>query len=77
MTIVLNGPLGIGNLTRTCGGLNVGNARARSTNASSSCAPVAEEREVLTKRSDVGEPFDVSAPPPKLVARMLRHLALG
>jgi len=36
----------------------------------------AEEREVLTKSSDLGEPFDVSAPPPELVARMLRHLEL-
>jgi AAA domain-containing protein len=36
----------------------------------------AEEREVLTKSSDLGEPFDVSAPPPELVATMLRRLAL-
>jgi hypothetical protein len=34
----------------------------------------AEEREALTKASNLGEPFDVSAPPPELVARMLRHL---
>lgn len=32
------------------------------------------EREALTKSSDLGEPFDVSAPLPDLVARMLRHL---
>ena len=36
----------------------------------------ADEREVLTKSSDLGEPFDVSAPPPELVATMLRRLAL-
>lgn len=36
----------------------------------------AEEREVLTTTSDLGEPFDVSAPPPELVATMLRRLAL-
>lgn len=35
-----------------------------------------EEREVLTKTSDLDEPFDVSAPPPELVARMLHRLAL-
>ena len=34
----------------------------------------AEEREVLTNGRDLGEPFDVSAPPPELVARMLRRL---
>jgi shikimate kinase len=38
---------------------------------------VAEERDALAKRVDVGEPFDVSAPPPELVARMLQRLALG
>ena len=36
----------------------------------------AGEREVLMASSDVGEPFDVSAPPPELVAMMLRRLAL-
>lgn len=36
-----------------------------------------EEREVLTNASDLGEAFDVSAPPPELVAKMLRRLALG
>jgi len=36
----------------------------------------AEEREVLTKGSDLGEPFDVSAPLPELVAMMLRRLML-
>jgi chloramphenicol 3-O-phosphotransferase len=36
-----------------------------------------EERQVLTKGSDLGEPFDVSAPPPELVARMLRRLEIG
>ncbi|HKY29388.1 MAG TPA: Gar/GrdA family gentamicin resistance ATP-binding protein [Pyrinomonadaceae bacterium] len=35
-----------------------------------------EERELLTKTSDLGEPFDVSAPPAKLVAMMLHRLAL-
>ena len=35
-----------------------------------------EERELLTKTSDLGEPFDVSAPPPELVAMMLDRLAL-
>jgi hypothetical protein len=34
-----------------------------------------DEREVLTNRSDVGEPFDVSAPPPELAAVMLWRLA--
>jgi chloramphenicol 3-O-phosphotransferase len=33
-----------------------------------------EERELLTGRSDLGEPFDVSAPPQELVATMLRRL---
>lgn len=39
---------------------------------------VVEEREALTKHSgfDLGEPFDVSAPPAELVATMLRRLAL-
>ena len=37
----------------------------------------AEERETLTKNSDLGEPFDVSAPPSELVATMLRRLALS
>ena len=38
----------------------------------------AEEREALTKSSgeDLGEPFDVSASPPELVAMMLDRLAL-
>lgn len=36
----------------------------------------AEERNVLANRSDLGEPFDVSAPPPELVEVMLRRLAL-
>lgn len=36
----------------------------------------AEEREILTKSADLGEPFDVSAPLPELVAMMLRRLAL-
>jgi hypothetical protein len=36
----------------------------------------AEERAALAKSSDIGEPFDVSAPPPELVALMLRRLAL-
>ena len=35
----------------------------------------AEERQALTKNSDLGEPFDVSAPPSELVATMLRRLA--
>ena len=34
----------------------------------------AEERDVLTKGCDLGEPFDVSAPPPELVAMMLHRL---
>jgi shikimate kinase len=34
----------------------------------------AEEREALTKNGDLGEPFDVSAPPSELVAMMLRRL---
>src|SRR4030095_12883983 len=34
-----------------------------------------EEREMLAGRSDLGEPFDVSASPSELVARMLRRLA--
>jgi thymidylate kinase len=34
----------------------------------------AAEREVLTKGCDLGEPFDVSAPPGELVATMLRRL---
>jgi predicted kinase len=37
----------------------------------------AEEREMLAGRSDLGEPFDVSAPPSELVATMRRRLALG
>jgi thymidylate kinase len=37
---------------------------------------VVEERAVLAKSSSLGEPFDVSAPLPELVERMLRHLAL-
>src|SRR5262249_36509563 len=36
---------------------------------------VTAEREALTKSEDLGEPFDVSAPPPQLVATMLRRLA--
>ena len=36
----------------------------------------ANEREVLTKSLDVGEPFDVSAQPHELAAKMLRQLAL-
>jgi hypothetical protein len=35
-----------------------------------------EERELLTKGASLGEPFDVSAPPPELVDLMLRRLAL-
>jgi len=35
---------------------------------------VTEEREVLMKGCDLGERFDVSAPPPELVAAMLRRL---
>ena len=38
---------------------------------------VAEEREILKKSSGLGEPFDVSAPPPELVAMMLRRLSEG
>ena len=34
----------------------------------------ADEREVLMNGCDLGEPFDVSAPPPELVAAMLRRL---
>lgn len=37
----------------------------------------AEEREVLAKSADLGEPFDVSARPPELVAMMRRRLALN
>ena len=37
---------------------------------------VAEEREVLANNPDLGEPFDVSAPPAELVEAMLRRLAL-
>jgi AAA domain len=36
-----------------------------------------KEREVLTNGAELGEPFDVSAPPPDLVAMMLRRLALS
>jgi len=36
----------------------------------------AEEREMLAGRSDLGEPFDVSASPSELVATMLQRLAL-
>ena len=36
----------------------------------------AEERELLTQSPDLGETFDVSAPPPELVAMMLRRLVL-
>lgn len=36
----------------------------------------AEERELLRKSAGLGEPFDVSAQPPELVAMMLRRLAL-
>jgi hypothetical protein len=35
----------------------------------------AEERDALMKATDLGEPFDVSAPPAELVATMLRRLA--
>lgn len=38
---------------------------------------VAEERDALAKSRDLGEPFDVSAPLPELVARMLQRLALS
>lgn len=34
----------------------------------------ADERALLDGRSDVGEPFDVSAPPAALVARLLARL---
>jgi hypothetical protein len=37
----------------------------------------AEERQLLSKGSDLGEPFDVSARPPELVATMLRCLGLA
>jgi hypothetical protein len=37
----------------------------------------AEERQLLDGRTDVGEPFDVSAPPAELVATLRRRLALG
>lgn len=38
----------------------------------------AEEREALARSTseELGEPFDVSSPPPDLVARMLRRLGL-
>ena len=36
----------------------------------------AEEREALTNSSELGEPFDVSASPPELVAVMLHRLGL-
>ena len=36
-----------------------------------------EEREILANDRNLGEPFDVSAPPPELVAAMLRRLALA
>jgi hypothetical protein len=36
---------------------------------------VAEERQALTPGSDLGEPFDVSAPPLELVPKILRRLA--
>jgi hypothetical protein len=36
----------------------------------------AEERESLAGRSDLGEPIDVSPPPPLLVELMLRRLGL-
>jgi hypothetical protein len=36
----------------------------------------AEEREALAKHSGLGEPFDVSAAPPELAARMLQLLAI-
>jgi ATPase subunit of ABC transporter with duplicated ATPase domains len=35
-----------------------------------------QERKVLAEEADLGEPFDVSAAPPELVATMLRRLAL-
>jgi hypothetical protein len=37
----------------------------------------ADEREMLAKSSDVGEPFDVSAPPAELVTAMLRRVGLA
>jgi hypothetical protein len=37
----------------------------------------AEERQLLEGRTDLGEPFDMSAPPVELVAEMLRRLAPG
>ena len=37
---------------------------------------LAEERDALARSADLGEPFDVSAPPPELVARMLGRLML-
>lgn len=37
---------------------------------------LAEEREALTNGIGLGEPFDVSAPPAKLVETMLRRLGL-
>ena len=37
----------------------------------------AEERDALMKAPNLGEPFDVLAPPPELAARMLRYLASG
>lgn len=37
---------------------------------------LAEERELLSSGSDLGEPFDVTAPPAELVAKMLRRLGL-
>jgi hypothetical protein len=37
---------------------------------------VTEERALLADRTDLGEPFDVSAEPPQLVTSMLRLLAL-
>ena len=37
---------------------------------------VAEERKLLTKTPDLGESFDVSAPPDELVTMMRRQLAL-
>ena len=36
----------------------------------------AEERELLTKAPDLGEPFDVSAPPSELVTMMRRRVGL-
>lgn len=37
---------------------------------------LAEERELLSSGSDLGEPFDVTAPPAELVLKMLRRLGL-